>query len=71
VAHVDLSAVARGSSRKVVATGSSQGFEPAQIQPGEPELGFICFKADKALPPAGAAYTMSSQQISRLTTPPA
>ena len=60
VAHVDLSAVARNSSGKVVATGSSQGFEPAQIQPGEPALGFIYFEADKALPPNGATYTFTA-----------
>jgi hypothetical protein len=60
VAHVDLSAVAHGSSGKVVATGSSPGFEPAQIQPGEPALGFIYLEADKALPPAGAAYTFTA-----------
>jgi hypothetical protein len=74
VAHVDLSAVARGSSGKVVATGSSQGFEPAQIQPGEPALGFIYFGADKPFHPPERptpSRRMSSQQISRLTTPPA
>jgi hypothetical protein len=69
VSHVDLSAVARNSSGNVVATGSSQGCEPAQIKPGDPALGYIYFGADKALPPVGARYTFAADTTAADTSP--
>ena len=55
VSHVDWSATAR-SGGKIVATGSSQGTVPAQVQPGEAGLAFIFFDGTAELPPADAEY---------------
>lgn len=55
ISHVDFSATARANS-KLVATGSSQGTQPAQVAPGEVGLGFIYFEAGNDIPATGATY---------------
>jgi hypothetical protein len=55
ISHVDWTGTAR-SGGAIVATGSSQGTIPAQVQPGEVGLAFIYFGPDSALPPADAEY---------------
>jgi hypothetical protein len=49
ISHVDWTATAR-SGGKIVATGSSQGGTPAQVQPGEVGLAYIYFDNAKAIP---------------------
>lgn len=49
ISHVDWAATAR-SGGKIVSTGSSQGTEPAQVQPGEVGLGYIFFREQRGHP---------------------
>jgi hypothetical protein len=55
ISHVDFSATARADG-KLVATGSSQGTQPAQVAPGEVGMGFIYFDAGNDIPATGATY---------------
>jgi hypothetical protein len=59
VAHIDISATARNSAHKVIATGTNQGVQPAQLHPGELGLSYIYFQVGTAVPKAGATYTFS------------
>ncbi|MDT0142393.1 hypothetical protein [Microbacterium sp. PRC9] len=49
ISHVDWTATAR-SGGSIVATGSSQGTTPAQLQPGEVGLAYIFFENADAIP---------------------
>lgn len=60
VSHVDWTASARAGG-KLVATGSSQGTQPAQIAPGEVGMAFIYFETGKDIPANGATYEFSPQ----------
>lgn len=60
VSHVDWTATARAGG-KLVATGSSQGTQPAQIAPGEVGMAFIYFDSGKEIPDHGAAYEFSAE----------
>jgi hypothetical protein len=60
IAHVELSATARTSAGKVVASGSSQDIVPAQIQPGGLGLGYIYFEHANAMPAHGTRYTFAA-----------
>lgn len=55
VSHVDWSATAR-SGGSIVATGSSQGTAPSQIQPGEVGLAYIYFDNGETIPAEGVEY---------------
>jgi hypothetical protein len=55
ISHADWIGTAR-SGGSIVATGSSQGTIPAQVQPGEIGLAFIYFASGAKRPPAGAEY---------------
>ena len=55
ISHVDWTGTAR-SGGSIVATGSSQGTIPAQVQPGEVGLAFIYFDGSSELPPTDAEY---------------
>lgn len=73
ISHVDWTATAR-SAGSIVATGSSQGTIPAQIEPGEIGLAFIFFDGSAKLPPADAEYeftvkTSEADQDSYNTAP--
>jgi hypothetical protein len=59
VSHVDFSATARAGG-KLVATGTSQGTAPAQIQPGEIGLAYIYFEDIKNVPATGVTYDFTS-----------
>ena len=54
ISHVDWTGTAR-SGGSIVATGSSQGTTPAQLQPGEAGLSYIFFDNAEAIP-ADAEY---------------
>lgn len=58
VSHVDWTATARFDG-SIVATGSSQGTEPAQLQPGEVGLGYIYFENAESIP-AGSEYEFTA-----------
>ena len=58
VSHIDMSASA-SLAGSVVATGSSQGTEPAQLAPGEAGLAFIYF--EKSFNATGATYDFKSE----------
>jgi hypothetical protein len=58
VAHIDISAMARDSAHKVIATGTNQGVQPAQLHPGELGLSYIYFQVGTAVP-KGATYTFN------------
>lgn len=60
ISHVDWTATARAGG-KLVATGSSQGTQPAQIASGEVGMAFIYFEAGKSIPRSGAKYAFSAQ----------
>ncbi|WP_104131192.1 hypothetical protein [Cryobacterium sp. M91] len=49
ISHVDWSSTAR-SGGSIVATGSSQGTTPSQVQPGEVGLAYIYFDNSAAVP---------------------
>ncbi|MDT7719623.1 MAG: hypothetical protein QOE94_634 [Mycobacterium sp.] len=58
VSHIDWAATARNGGA-IVATGSSQGTIPAQVQPGEVGIAFIFFDGNSQLPPENAKYEFS------------
>jgi hypothetical protein len=58
VAHIDMSASA-SLSGAVIATGRSQGTEPAQLAPGEAGLAFIYF--EKSFKATGVTYDFKSE----------
>lgn len=60
ISHVDWTATAR-SGGKIVATASSQGTIPAQVQPGEVGLAFIYFGPGEPIPPADAEYEFKAK----------
>lgn len=60
ISHVDWTATARAGG-KLVATGSSQGTQPAQAAPGEVGMAFIYFDAGKDIPDHGATYEFSAE----------
>lgn len=73
ISHIDWTATAR-SGGSIVATGSSQGTIPAQVQPGETGLSFIYFEINSAHPPVDADYeftvnTSTADQTSYNTAP--
>lgn len=49
ISHVDWTATAR-SGGSIVATGSSQGTTPSQVQPGEVGLAYIFFDNSESIP---------------------
>lgn len=60
ISHVDFSATARADG-KLVATGSSQGTQPAQVTPGEVGMAFIYFEAGNDIPDSGATYEFKAE----------
>jgi hypothetical protein len=60
ISHVDWTATARAGG-KLVATGSSQGTQPAQIAPGEVGMAFIYFDAGSDIPDNGVTYEFSPE----------
>jgi len=60
ISHVDWTATARAGG-KIVATGSSQGTQPAQIAPGEVGMAFIYFETGEKIPDNGATYEFSAE----------
>lgn len=60
ISHVDWTATATAGG-KLVATGSSQGTQPAQIAPGEVGMAFIYFEAGKSIPDTGATYEFTAE----------
>lgn len=60
ISHVDWSATARADG-KIVATGSSQGTQPAQVAPGEVGMAFIYFETGKEVPDTGVTYEFSPE----------
>ena len=48
VAAIEVTGIARDSAGAVVASGSSQGFSPVLVQPGEIALGYVYFEHDLA-----------------------
>jgi hypothetical protein len=60
ISHVDWTATARAAG-KIVATGSSQGTQPAQIAPGEVGMAFIYFETGKEIPDSGATFEFSAE----------
>jgi hypothetical protein len=58
ISHVDWAATAH-SGGSIVATGSSQGTIPAQVQPGEIGLAFIFFDGNSKLLDGAAAGVQS------------
>jgi hypothetical protein len=63
VSHIDISATARNNTGKLVATGTSQEVDPAQLAPGEVGLSFIYFQIGTPPPPKDATYSFSAQTI--------
>ncbi|MCL2471338.1 MAG: hypothetical protein FWF25_06315 [Propionibacteriaceae bacterium] len=59
ISSIDWSAQA--SSGSEVATGMSEGSDPAQLQPGEVGLAYITFDATTATPAPDATYTFSAE----------
>ncbi|MCL2482646.1 MAG: hypothetical protein FWF43_04355 [Propionibacteriaceae bacterium] len=59
IASIDWTATATSGGSEV-ATGQSEGTNPAQLQPGEVGLAFISFGADTATPGPDATYTFSA-----------
>jgi hypothetical protein len=49
IAHVDVSATAKDSGEKIVASGSSQGTDPSTVEPGQWALAYIYFESGTAL----------------------
>jgi hypothetical protein len=43
IAHVDISAAAKDSTGKIVASGASQGTDPSTVQPGQWAFAYIYF----------------------------
>jgi len=65
VAHVEVSATAKGMGGKIVASGSSQGTDPSTIQPGQWALAFIYFEPGSALSTADTlSFTFQSMPAS-------
>lgn len=60
ISHVDWTATARADG-KIVATGSSQGTQPAQVAPGEVGMAYIYFETADAIPKTGATYEFSPE----------
>lgn len=67
ISHVDWDATARNAG-SIVATGSSQGTTPSQVQPGEVGLAYIYFENGEAIP-EGTEYEFSAQTSSTDPTP--
>ncbi|WP_454140844.1 hypothetical protein [Microbacterium lacticum] len=67
ISHVDWTATAR-SGGSIVATGSSQGTTPAQLQPGEAGLSYIFFDNAEAIP-ADAEYEFQVSTSAADTSP--
>ena len=67
ISHVDWTATAR-SGGSIVATGSSQGTTPAQLQPGEAGLSYIFFDNAEAIP-ANAEYEFQASSSAAYTSP--
>ena len=53
ISHVDWTATATAGG-KLVATGSSQGTQPAWVAPGEVGMAFIYFETGNEIPDSGA-----------------
>lgn len=68
ISHVDWTATARAGG-KLVATGSSQGTQPAQIAPGEVGMAFIYFESGKSIPRSGVKYEFSAETTEADTAP--
>jgi hypothetical protein len=49
IAHVDVSATAKGPTGKIVASGSSQGTDPSTVQPGQWAFAYIYFESGTEL----------------------
>lgn len=47
IAHVDISAAAKDSAGKIVASGASQGTDPSTVQPGQWAFAYIYFGPSK------------------------
>lgn len=60
ISHVDWTANARANG-KLVATGSSQGTQPAVVAPGEVGMAFIYFEAGESIPDSGASYEFTAE----------
>jgi hypothetical protein len=56
ISHVDVSASARNHAGQLIATGTSQGTTPAQIQPGQLSMAFIYFEHANKIP-TNASYS--------------
>ena len=71
VAAIEVTGIARDSAGAVVASGSSQGFSPALVQPGEIALGYVYFEYDLAEQTLEYELQVSSRPPDDLFTEPA
>ena len=60
ISHVDWTATATAGG-KLVATGSSQGTQPAWVAPGEVGMAYIYFETGNEIPDAGATYEFTAE----------
>ena len=60
ISHVDLSATARLNDN-LVASGTSQGATPAQVQPGEIGFAFIYFEDSTSMADTGLKYEFTAE----------
>jgi hypothetical protein len=66
VSHVELSAGAKDPNGKIIASGKSQGFHPATLQPGEAALGYVYFGS--SVVPQDATFDFSLQTSAPATS---
>lgn len=67
ISHVDLSATARHHGT-LVGSGSSQGIEPAWIQPGEVGFGYIYFSSTRSMSKTGMTYEFTADTMAADTS---
>ena len=68
IAHVKVSATAKDPAGKIVASGSSQGTDPAAVQPGQWAFAYIYFEPRTELA-ANDTLSLSGQAIPASTDP--
>lgn len=62
ISHVDFTGTATAGG-KIVASGSSQGTIPAQVQPGEPGFAYIYFSDTASIQATGTEYAFKSTTL--------
>lgn len=63
VSHVDISASATDATGKIVGSGSSQGTDPAVVQPGQWGLSFIFFESGPAATDKLSNFTFKTSPV--------